>query len=186
MSVHNTIIPAVAKSVFPSPKVRTMPYKSNLKELASYRASAPKENRAVIELWIELYSSKKIPNFKTVENAVTRLASHTKSKPTQTKAVREYDKIAGKYKDALPITGRIQRQIVEKRKKALSKTLSITLILFRLANAGDAEATVNVPGVGGEGRREKGREETPGKCSKGLGEIKAKIWKARAILHRKL
>ena len=28
--------------------------------------------------------------------------------------------------------------------------MSITLILFRLANAGDADATVSVPGVSGE------------------------------------
>ena len=42
----------------------------------------------MIEHIIDLYSNKKIQNFKTVENAVTRLASHTKSKPTQTKAVR--------------------------------------------------------------------------------------------------
>ena len=94
MFVHNTIISSFAKSVFPSPIIRTMPLKSNLKELASYKASAPKENRAMIEHLIELYSNKKILNFKTVENAVARLASHTKSKPTQTKAVREYDKIA--------------------------------------------------------------------------------------------
>ena len=67
MSVHNTIISAVAQSVFPSPKVRTMPYKSNLKELASYKAAAPKENRAMIEHLTELYYNKKIPNYKTVE-----------------------------------------------------------------------------------------------------------------------
>ena len=120
MSVHNTIISAGAKGVFPSPKVRTMPLKSNLKELASYKASAPKENRGMIEHLIELYSNKKIPNFRTVENAVTRLASHTKSKPTQAKAVKEYDKITGKYKDALPCTGRIERQIAEKRQKVQS------------------------------------------------------------------
>ena len=150
MSVHNTIIAATSKGVFPSPIIRTMPLKSNLKELASYKARAPKESRAMIEHLIELYSNKKIPNFKSVENAVTRLASHTKSKPTQAKALKEYDKIAGKYKDALPTTGRIGRQIAEKRKKVQSKVLSITLILFRLANAGDAKATVSVPGVSGE------------------------------------
>ena len=50
----------------------------------------------MIERLIELYSNKKIPNFRTVENAVTRLASHRKSKPTQAKALKEYDKIAGK------------------------------------------------------------------------------------------
>ena len=79
MSVHNTIISAVSKSVFPIPKVRTMPLKSNLKELASHKASAPKENRPMIERLIDLYSNKKIPNFKTVENAVIRLALKTKA-----------------------------------------------------------------------------------------------------------
>jgi hypothetical protein len=150
MCVHNTINSSVAKSFFPSPIIRTMPSNSNLKELASYKASAPKENRAMIDHLIELYSNKKIHNSKTVENAVTRLFSHTKSKATQTKAVREYDITAKKYKDALPTSGRIQRQILEKRKKVLSKVLSITLILFRLADAGDAKATISVPGVSGD------------------------------------
>ena len=81
---------------------------------------------------------------------MTSLASHTKSKPTQAKALKEYDKIAGKCKDSLPTTGRIGRQIAEKRKKVQSNVLSIALILFRLASAGDAEATVSVPGVSGE------------------------------------
>ena len=64
--------------------------------------------------------------------------------------MREYDKIVSKHKDALPATGRIARQILEKRKKVLSKVLSITLILFRLADAGDAKATVSVSGVSGD------------------------------------
>ena len=41
-----------------------MPLKSNLKELASYKASAPQENRAMIEHLIELYSNKKIPKYR--------------------------------------------------------------------------------------------------------------------------
>ena len=60
----------------------------------------------------------------------------------------------------MPTTGRIQRQILEKRKKVLSKVLSITLILFRLANAGDAKATVNVTGYEGkEGEKRAVRNE---------------------------
>ena len=50
----------------------------------------------------------------------------------------------------MPTTGRIERQIAETRKKVQGEVLSITLILFRLASAGDAEATVSVPGVSGE------------------------------------
>ncbi len=102
MSVHNTIIATASKGVFPSPRLRAMPLKSNLKELASYKASAPKENRAMIEHLTELYSNKKIPKYRTVEKAVSRLASKTKSKAIQTKAAREYDKIANKYKNAPP------------------------------------------------------------------------------------
>ena len=93
MSVHNMIIPVVAKGDFPSPIIRRMPYKSNLKELASYKAAAPKENRPMIEHLIELYYNKKIPNYKTVENVVTRLLSKSKNTAIQAKAVREYDKI---------------------------------------------------------------------------------------------
>ena len=78
----------------------------------------------MINTLIELYINRKIVNFTTVETAVTRLASHTKSKPTQEKAVREHDKLVSKYADALPATGRIARQVLEKRKKVLSKVLS--------------------------------------------------------------
>ena len=64
-----------------------------------------------------------------------------------------------KYDDAMPTTGRIARQILEKRKKVLSKVLSITLILFRLADAGDAKATVSVPGVSGDKAKDVVRKE---------------------------
>ena len=151
MSVHNTIISPVAKGDFPSPRVsRRMPFKSNLKELAARLAMAPSGNKPFIKHLIELYTDRKIPNYVTVENAVNRLALKTESKATKLKAVKEYDKIANKYKDALPSTGRIQRQILEKRKRILSKVVSITLILFRLADAGNAKATVSVAGVIGD------------------------------------
>ena len=80
MSVHNTIISPVSQRVFPSPSVRRMPLKSNITELQGYKASAPKENRGMIQHLIDLYSSKKIPNYRTVENAVSRLSLKTKHK----------------------------------------------------------------------------------------------------------
>ncbi len=113
----------------------------------------------MIEHLLELYHNKKIPNYETVENAVTRLVMKTKNPAIKAKAVREYDKIAKTYNDAPPSTGRIQRQILEKRKKVLSKVLSITLILARLADAGDAKATVSVPGVSGEKAKEDVRKD---------------------------
>ena len=82
-----------------------------------------------------------------------------KTKQYKKKAVKEYDKIANKYSDSLPSTGRIQRQIAEKRKRTLSTVVSITLILFRLADAGDAKATVSVPGVIGDKAKEVVRKQ---------------------------
>ena len=65
-----------------------MPYNSNLKELASYRAAAPKENRDMIDQLTALYYNKKIRNYKTVENVVVRLMLKTKNLAIQAKAVR--------------------------------------------------------------------------------------------------
>ena len=48
----------------------------------------------------------------------------------------------------MPTTGRIERSIAEKRLRTGGKLASITLILFRRANAGDAPATVSVAGDG--------------------------------------
>ena len=59
----------------------------------------------------------------------------------------------------MPSTGRIARQVLEKRKKLLSKVLSITLILFRLANAGDAEATVMNAGMNGKDDKKEVRKD---------------------------
>ena len=120
---------------------------------------APSGNKPFIKHLIELYTDRKIPNYVTVENAVNRLALKTESKATKLKAVKEYDKIANKYNDALPSTGRIQRQILEKRKRILSRVVSITLILFRLADAGDAKATVSVPGVIGDKAKDAVRKQ---------------------------
>ena len=59
---------------FSTPKVRIMPsFKQNLAELKGYGRTAPKENKAKIEEIIDLYERKKIPNFRTAENAVIRL-----------------------------------------------------------------------------------------------------------------
>ena len=86
MSVHNTIISPVAKGDFPSPRVRRMPYKTNLKELGEYLKVAPSGNKGMIKHLTELYSDKKIPNYKTVENAVNRLALKTKNVAIQKKS----------------------------------------------------------------------------------------------------
>ena len=125
-----------------------MGYKSNVKELEALKKAAPKENREMIQTLIELYRDRKIPNFRTVENAVNRLSLKVKNKSIQAKALKDYEALTKKYKEALPATGRIERSIAEKRLRTGGKLTSITLILFRRAAAGDAEATVNVLGDG--------------------------------------
>ena len=125
-----------------------MGFKSNAKELQALKKAAPKENRDMIQSLIELCSLRKIPNYRSVENAVNRLALKTKSKAIQAKALKDYEALTNKYKDAPPTTGRIERSIAEKRLRTGGKVLSITLILFRRASAGDAEATVNAQGDG--------------------------------------
>ena len=151
-----------------------------MKTLASYKASAPKKNRGMIDHSIELYSSKKIPNFKTVENSVMRLSNKTKSKPIQEKAVREHERITGKYKDALPTTGRIGRSIAEKRLRTAGKLASITLILFRRATAGDAPATVS---VAGDGKDRKNKTRTQGKRKLEVGKACPEVRGLGAFLH---
>ena len=69
------------------------------------KKAAPKENRDMIQSLIELYSSRKTPNYRSVENAVNRLAVKSKSKAVQAKALKVYEALTEKYKDALPTTG---------------------------------------------------------------------------------
>ena len=162
MSVHNTIYTSASNNDFPDRMVRkTMGYKSNIKELEDLKKSAPKDNKGMIQTLIELYRDRKIPKFRTVEIAVNRLSLRVKSKAIQAKALKDFEAITNKYKDALPTTGSIGRSIAEKRLRTGGKLSSITLILFRRAAAGDAEATVNV--VNGDGKALKGKFRAQGK-----------------------
>ena len=160
MSVHNTIYAPASNNYFPGRMVRkTMGYKSNIKELEDLKKSAPKDNKGMIQTLIELYRDRKIPQFRTVELAVNRLSLRTKSKAIQAKALNDFQALTKKYMDALPATGRIERSIAEKRLRTGGKLSSITLILFRRAAAGDAEATVNVANGDGKALKRKFRAE---------------------------
>ena len=55
-----------------------MTFKINLQGLQSYSRSGPAPNKPRIQKIIELYKSRKIPNFKKALNAVLRLASNHK------------------------------------------------------------------------------------------------------------
>ena len=158
MSVHNTIYAPASNNYFPGRMVRkTMGYKSNIKELEALKRAAPKENKGMIQTLLELYRDRKIPQFVTVERAVNRLSLRTKNKAVQAKALKDFEALTKKYMDALPATGRIERSIAEKRLRTGGKLSSITLILFRRAAAGDAEATVSVANGDGKGQGQVGQ-----------------------------
>ena len=99
-----------------------MTFKSNLRELQSYSRSGPASNKPRIQKIIELYKSRKIPNFKTALNAVLLLASNHKLTISSNKAVKTYDQLMAKYSDAAPITGVLCRRAVKRKKAFLQMT----------------------------------------------------------------
>ena len=124
----------------------------NVKELQSYSRSGPASNKPRIKQIIELYKSRKIPNFKTALNAVVLLASNHKLTISSNRAVKTYDQLMAKYSDAVPITGILSRRAV-KRKKAF---LQMTAVFYGSMD-GETEEQVR----------------TKNKSFKGLKQIKA-------------
>ncbi len=90
-------------------------FKRNVQELRSYARSGPASNRPRIQKIIELYSSRKIANFKTALNAVLLLASNHKLTLSSNKAVKAYGQLMTKYESAVPITGFLSRTAKRKR-----------------------------------------------------------------------
>jgi hypothetical protein len=117
-----------------------------------------------------------------------RLSNKTKHKGIQERALKDYKATVAKYGDALPTTGKLARSIAEEQNKVGTRIGSITLILFRRANEGDAEATVNVQGIGGEAQKKymTTRREDPKRERRADRQSQAKIRRPRAILQSKL
>ena len=140
---------SVEGPLFSTPKVSMSGIKRKLAELRDTALRAPKENKPKIREIIELYAQKKIRNFRTAENAINRLAFATKNKDRVQRAEADYKAIIAKYKDAEPMTGRLDREIELKRLKK-RYNISITMILYRKAEKGEEakevaeEATVSV------------------------------------------
>ncbi len=88
----------------------------NVKELQSYSRSVPASNKTRIKKKIELYKSRKIPNFKTARNAVMLLASSHKLTISSNKAVKTYDQLMAKYSEAVPTTGILSRRAAKRKK----------------------------------------------------------------------
>ena len=85
-----------------------MTFISNIKELKGFLKRVPAKNKSRIETVIQLYESKKIPNFKTALNMDLSLAFPSIYNPAKTDV--QYQKLTSKYSNAVPITGRLERE----------------------------------------------------------------------------
>lgn len=92
---------------------------TNIRELKDLKRRAPRENRAQIDKIIDLYSDRKIGNFKTAENIVNRLSVKTNNPTSKDKTKKIYDDIISKYGEAQPVTGRLDRETNSKAKKRI-------------------------------------------------------------------
>ena len=75
-----------------------MTFKRNLAELRQLKSSAPDPNKIRIQDLIDLYESKRIPNYRTAYNAAVSLASRNKITIKSDKPLRLYHDIIDKYK----------------------------------------------------------------------------------------
>ena len=106
---------------------------ANVKRLNGLRATSGKDNRARIDVIIDLYASGKMPNYLTAEGMVMRLASKSKRRDYNEKTDREYAKLVGKY----GVT------------ESTEENIMITLLLFREKEVddkkkSDQDITVNI------------------------------------------
>ena len=85
-----------------------MTFISNIKELKGFLKKAPAKNKSRIEKVIQLYEGKKTPNFKTALNMVLSRACPSIYNPAKTDV--QYQKLTSKYSNAIPITGRLERE----------------------------------------------------------------------------
>ena len=84
-------------------------FKNNIKQLKTLSGAAPAANKAKIQNITDLYENKKIPNFKTALNLAVKLFSPSLYKTEDIN--KSYNDIINKYKEAIPITRRLKREI---------------------------------------------------------------------------
>ena len=85
-----------------------MTFISNIKELKGFLKRGPANKKSTIETVIQPYEGRKIPNFKTALNMVLSLAFPSIYNPAKTDV--QYQKLTSKYSNAVPITGRLERE----------------------------------------------------------------------------
>ena len=86
-----------------------MTFTNNLKELKGYLKRGARAHRSRMETVHHLYADKNSPNCNTTLNMDLPLAFPTIYNPTKTGV--QYQKRTAKYRNAVPITGRLERKI---------------------------------------------------------------------------
>ena len=101
-------------------------FKTNVKHLnaiaKSVKGAGFKEKALDI---VDLYIDKKIKNIKTAENVLLRLSQPRYQKSGQAEVA--YQNVMSKYREAEPMTGRLERESLRKK----VKTYSATIMLFK-------------------------------------------------------
>ena len=85
-----------------------MTFISNIKELKGFLKKGPAKNKSRIDKVIQLYEGKQTPNFKTALNIVLSRACPSIYNSAKTDV--QYQKLTSKYSNAIPITGRLERE----------------------------------------------------------------------------
>jgi hypothetical protein len=83
-------------------------FNQNIKHLKGFIPRAVKRNVEHVKKLIDLYEQRKIPYYKSVENAVIRLAHP--SLGTKGEDQRLYTNLMRKYEDARPLQSRLERE----------------------------------------------------------------------------
>ena len=103
----------------------------NLKAIAkSVKGAGFKEKALDI---VDLYIDKKIKNIKTAEIVLLRLSQPRYHKSGQAEVA--YQNVIGKYREAEPMTGRLERESLRKK----VKTYSATMMLFMKTDEWDED-----------------------------------------------
>ncbi len=97
-----------------------MAFKRYVRELYSYSRSGPAPNKSKIQKIIEMYRSKKIPNFKTALNAVLLVASNHKLTISSNQAIKKHDQMMAKYSEAIRIPGIPSRRTAKRKRPLLT------------------------------------------------------------------
>jgi len=84
-------------------------FKQNIKYLKGFIPRASKQNVEQVKKLIDLYEQRKIPNYKSIENAVIKLA-HPSLSSTKGEDQRLYTNLIRKYEEAAPLHSRLERE----------------------------------------------------------------------------